>query len=269
MSENRPTPRALKQRFKVITFKNRTGSIAWRCYGVRRDGQVIRENFKDPEAARNRQLILETEYHAASTLGASSIQATRLSDDAIAIAERAFARLDRPEDLLAAVDHWLRVGRHQHRPESPRVDDAFKQFEGYLDDPASGLRPLSARNLRTRCRMFVNGSDNLRVCDLTPQHIDSYLSKRSVSSVTKGNDRRAVSSFLSWCRSRIGLPKILANARSARGEQATTAAPLQPYCRSIRCEHFSEPRNDRTTATWCPTWQSRSLLACGRSSCAG
>ena len=49
--------------------------------------------------------------------------------------------------------------------------------------------------------MFANSTGNLRVSDITPEAIDSFLDKRAVSAASKDNDRRAVSRFLGWCMS--------------------------------------------------------------------
>src|SRR5580765_6701589 len=60
------------------------------------------------------------EFHA--TNGTAALRATPLTDEQVAIAEAGFKRLERDEDLLTAIDHWLRTGKPTVVKESPRLD---------------------------------------------------------------------------------------------------------------------------------------------------
>src|SRR5262245_41658510 len=122
----------LKQRFKLLQFINpRTGSVSWRVSGIKRDGVRIRENYCEASAAQARQVELEGEYFARET--DLLLRATRLSTEEIRCAEIAFDKLERPEDLLSAVEHWRRHGSKRALAESPRLDDAISQFVTWLD----------------------------------------------------------------------------------------------------------------------------------------
>ena len=189
--------KAPKQRFKILKFVNpRTGTNSWRVSGIKRNGERIRENFADPQEAQYRYTELEGEYHA--TMGSAALRSTRLSDEQIAIAEAGFKRLECDGDLLTAIDHWLRTGKPSVVKESPRLDEALKEFLAWMETTPE-LRLRTKDNLRHRVRNFVKGVGNKRVIDVMPEHIEHYLAQRNVMPETKDGDRGAISSFFSWC----------------------------------------------------------------------
>ena len=189
--------KAPRQRFKILKFINpRTDTTSWRVSGIRRNGERIRENYVDPQEAQLRYTELEGEFHAAS--GTAALRATRLTDEQVAIAEAGFKRLERDQDLLTAIDHWLRTGKPTVIKESPRMDEALKQFKTWLEGTPE-LRKKTKINLRNRVGNFVKGTGNKRVTDVVPEHIETYLAARNVSPDTKDADCRAISSFFTWC----------------------------------------------------------------------
>ena len=96
--------KAPKARFKILPFTNpRTGTPSWRVTGTRRNGERIRENFAAAEEAQYRHTELEAEFHATNGIAADGCER-------VGGAEAAFKRLELDEDLLTAVDHWLRTG---------------------------------------------------------------------------------------------------------------------------------------------------------------
>ncbi len=194
MATNMKAPR---QRFKILKFVNpRTDTTSWRVSGIKRNGERIRENYADPQEAQLRYTELEGEYHAAN--GSAALRATRLTDEQVAIAEAGFKRLERDEDLLTAIDHWLRTGKPKIIKESPRLDDAFVQFKSWLATTTE-LRELTKRHLSNCVKLFLSGVSNMRVTDVLPEHIEHYLAQRNVSPNTKDANRRAISSFFTWC----------------------------------------------------------------------
>ena len=194
MPSNMKAPR---QRFKILEFINpRTGTKSWRVSGIKRNGERIRENYADPEEAQLRYTELEGEFHAAS--GSAALRATRLTDEQVAIAEAGFKRLERDQDLLTAIDHWLRTGKPTTVKESPRLDEALKQYSDWLDTTTE-LRPLTKVHLGSRVKHFINSVGNMRVTDVIPDHIENYLAHRNVSPNTKDANCRAISSFFTWC----------------------------------------------------------------------
>lgn len=199
MNTNRQWQPATKaeNRFKILEFINpRSGSKSWRVSGIKRDGERVRENFHDLDAAKAKQYELQGEWLARQT--DTSLRATKLTETQVRLAEVAFVRLDLDDDILRAVDHWLKTGKAQAIGESPRLDDAALEFNGWLDTTAT-LRERTKMNLKLRVGIFTNSIRNLRVADITPEVIDSFLAKRDVSAATKDNDKRALSRFFSWC----------------------------------------------------------------------
>ena len=189
--------RAPKAHFKILPFTNpRTGTPSWRVTGTRRNGQRIRENFGDAQEAQFRHTELEGEFHAAN--GVAALRATRLTDEQVAIAEAAFKRLECGEDLITAVDHWLRTGKPSSIKESPRLDEALKLFLDWLDI-TTDLRSATKENLRGRVTHFVRNTGNVRVTDVLPEHIEHYLAQQNISANSKDSYCKVLSSFFSWC----------------------------------------------------------------------
>jgi integrase len=186
-----------KARFKILSFTNlRTGTTSLRVTGTRRNGERIRENFTDSEEAQFRQTALEGEFHAAN--GVAALRATRLTDEQVGIAEAALKRLEKDEDLLTAVDHWLRTGKPKTIKESPRLDEALKSYLDWMET-TTDLRQVTKNHLRNRVTHFVNNVGNLRVTDVLPEHIEKYLAQQNVTANTKDGYCRAISSFFTWC----------------------------------------------------------------------
>ena len=197
-------------RFKVQPFDNpRTGSKSWRVTGIKRDGSRVRENYADQKAAQCRQIALETEYLTGHR--ETALQATKLTDVQIRLAEVAFIRLESDQDMPLAIEHWLKHGKALSVAESPRLDDAFTKYGIWLDGECK-LRDLSKANLKRRVNVFVNSVPNIRVVDITPDVIENFLAKRNVaaaSRITTGGPFR-VSLAGVWTASADGLPSILA-----------------------------------------------------------
>ncbi len=224
-----------RQRFRILEFRNTGGSIAYRVQGMTRDGNYIRQNYASLKEAQCRQIELEADYLKRQPED-PSIRATRLSDTQLRIAEAAFHRLDSDDELLLAVNHWLQHGRNQNKVESPRLDEAAKQFKAWLAGSECPLRERTRANLRLRLNAFATSVGNLRVADFTPDLVEGYLAKRNLSPASKDNDRRAVSRFFSWC---IQRPRRWAAAnpcrevRVARGEKAPPAILTLQECKKL------------------------------------
>lgn len=217
------TPDAARRRFKLRPYLNDSGTRSWRVDGYRKDGSRVRENFADKREAELVAANMEAEHHAAPPPEDPRRVVTRLTDDQLFIASQAFLRLESEADLVLAVDYWLRNGK-QKTVESPRLDEAFSQFQKWLGvTPA--LRDRTKSNLALRVSMFVNASPNVRIADIEPESIETWLAQRKVAHVTKDNDRRAVSKFFSWC---IDRPRRWAKtnpAHSVRVERPANGTP--------------------------------------------
>jgi integrase len=198
--------RATKQRFKILPYENpRTGTVSWRVTGTKRDGSRVRENFTREHDAKCKHVELEAEFLTRQT--ETNLRATSLTDVQIKLAELSFKRLADDADLPRAVDFWLKQGRRNSvATESPRLDEAVKQFIAWLDGATDStgngtctLRDFSRRGLRNRVSIFGNSISNLPVDGITPEIIEEFLGKLKVSLVTRDNYKRAVSRFFSWC----------------------------------------------------------------------
>lgn len=209
-------------RFVIQEFTNaKTGSVSWRVSGTKRDGTRVRQNFQDKDGAVQRQSELQQEYMAGQSSHAMRI--TNLSEPQLRIAETAFALVEADEDVLTAVHLWLRNGAAK-AVKSPRLDDAVEQFHQWLDETPS-LRPRTKDNLRTRSRVFANGSSNRRVADITADHVDDWLSKLRVSPASRDNYKRAVSRFFSWSMDRPRRWTAANPCHAVKVEQGEKAPP--------------------------------------------
>src|SRR5262245_10758720 len=84
----KPSLAKRKDRFVVQTFVNRSGTASRRMSGTKRDGNRVRENYEDVQAAECRRIELEGEYHAATA--ETTLRATRLTHEQIQLAEVAY-----------------------------------------------------------------------------------------------------------------------------------------------------------------------------------
>ncbi|MFZ0828683.1 MAG: tyrosine-type recombinase/integrase [Verrucomicrobiia bacterium] len=225
--------RATRQRFKIRPFTNpRTGSVSWRVTGTKRDGSRVRENFTREHDAKCKHIELEAEFLTRQT--ETSLRATNLTDTQLKLAEMSFKRLSDDADLPRAVDSWLKQGRHSAGPtESPRLDDAIKQFNRWLDGAADStgngictLREISRKELRIRVTVFGNGIGNLTVDAITTETIEEFLGKLKVSAVTRDNYKRAISRFFSWCIERPRRWTLNNPCREIRIDKGEKAAPV-------------------------------------------
>jgi len=193
-----PVAQPRRQRFRILDFANASGSRAYRVQGMTRSGEYVRRNFSDLKAAQCYQVELEAEFHKRATED-STIRATKLTDAQLRIAESAFLRLEQDEDLLFAVNYWFQHGRNRAIVvEAPRLDDAVAQFQTWLASTDS-LRKITKDGLRIRVKTFASMTGNPRLDTITADTLEEYLAKRKVSSLTRDNDKRALSRFFRWC----------------------------------------------------------------------
>lgn len=191
-----------QHRFRVIEYQNpRTLTTSFRVTGIKRNGERVRENFKDRGPATCRQIELEAEYNARETDVALS-RATSLTDSQIKIAESAFARLDVDSDLILAVDFWRKHSKKHVEVERVRLDDAVKEFLAHLDRgfERKKIRFHTRRNLRTRINIFANSVGNHCVDDFDAVMVKKYLDGRGLGVQSHINDRSALSTFFEFCR---------------------------------------------------------------------
>lgn len=196
-----PQPGVVRQRFRILTFRNRSGTTSYRVDGMSRDGRV-RENFTSLPEAEARRLQLENDHLRGRPTATALPKITILSEAQLRLAETAFDRLKTVEavdgDILQAVEAWVRQGRKHQLADCPRIDEAVDQFCSWLEETPT-LRDRTKANLRLRIRMFSNGVPNLRVDAVTADNITAYLDARKTTQATKDNCRRVIGRFFSWC----------------------------------------------------------------------
>jgi hypothetical protein len=90
--------------FRIVDFVNPSGETVHRLTGWDKEGNRIRRNFKDRSEAAAEKQRYEAEIENLPIIPA---KATRLSDEQLAEAERAFAMLG-GKSLVQAVDFFLR-----------------------------------------------------------------------------------------------------------------------------------------------------------------
>lgn len=191
----------IRPRFQITEFQNRSASTSWKVSGFRRCGERIRQNFSDFESARLRQLELESEYFAREP-EQPGLRATRLSASQIQLAEVAFQRLGNDDDLLSAVELWLRTGK-QARANSSTVtlEAAVEEFCAFVEKSPE-YRPTSAKNLVNRVSAFARRMGRTRLDSITADDLDRFLDGKGTGAVDRGNAKRAISRFFGWCAER-------------------------------------------------------------------
>lgn len=228
-------PARSKHRFRVIEFRNHTGSQSWRVDGYKLDGSRVRENFADLKTAQCRQLELEAE--ALKQPLDNAVRATKLSEDALRVAEFAMLKLgDDWARLPDAVDFWLKAGGKTIPVDSPRIDDAIGQYLDWLKK--SPLRGITRKNRGAQLNVFRNSVSNVRLSEATPEFLEKYLDGRKVSQATRHNNKRVLSTFFSWC---IERPRRWVNSNPCRevtvdmGEKSPPRILSVEQCRSLLC----------------------------------
>ena len=183
-----------KSKFRITEFINGGGTQSWRVSGIARDGTRLRQNLASLDAARGKQLELESEY--LERHGPEVLKKTTLTDNQVRLAEAAFLRLKQDDDILPAIENWLTDGKHKHVENGRRLDDAIETFCVWLD--ASQLREKTRSNLKSRSRIFQSVIGDCLLTDISAETMDAFLAKKKVSLVTQANDVRAISRFLTF-----------------------------------------------------------------------
>lgn len=151
----------------------------------------IRKRFADIEAARGHAHALNLD--AAST-GTATARITRLTEDQIEMAERAFAAIKEGGTLIDAVEFYN--VHHVITERSATVAEAVKEFIELKK--RENLRYDTLRNLNTRLGILSAALGDSIVADVTPDQIRNLIQGRKVSPTTQSNDRRVMNNFFAW-----------------------------------------------------------------------
>jgi len=182
-----------KARFFVTEFKN-PRSTAYRVYGRKSDGTVIREIFKDyPHAlARKQELEIETLNSPLVLV----MQPTRLSTLQLRDAEAAYQRLAARSNrstftLVDCVEQFLRSGTSDLHEIT--VEAAAKRF--LEDKTTQNLRERSLETLRRRVAKLVCAHGRERVSEISVEAIKKLIHRPGKQPLTVNSDRSALHGF--------------------------------------------------------------------------
>ncbi len=187
-------------RFRIVPFRNASGSPAWRVTGWARDGRRIRENYPTHEGAVIRRIELETEFRGGPS--GEAPRETTLDANRLRCAEFAFVQLGDdadPGEIVRAAKYWVDHGRTLAGPDNaPRLADAAEAFRHWLVEK-SGLRSKTQAGLRHELGWFSRLVGNPKLGEITPEFLDAFFAHREVSPIAKDAGRRALSRFFAWC----------------------------------------------------------------------
>lgn len=177
--------------FTVTEFPNNS-TTSWRVQGTTLDGKRIRENYATQLEAEGRKQELDNARlnfkpdHRMAT--------TKLSPEQLTEAEMAYMELGE-KSMLDAIRFYLE--NHYEPANKITVKDALVRFVEYKAKKGR-CRPATVANLKSRVGLLVARFGEKLVSDILPGHIKELLD-RPDNHVTADNDRRAFSSFFSWC----------------------------------------------------------------------
>ena len=181
-----------KARFKIIPFHNPSGKEVFRVSGCTKEGKQIRENFPTMTEATIRQQALESEFHGLPT--SARLTQTRLTQAQIEDAEIAYNQLGgRP--LAVVVRYYLE--NFKDSAVKTLLSEARKKF--IESKEAGNNRPDTIRNLKYRIDYMVKQYPAKQVHEVSSGDVSAVINRSGRNPVTRDNDRRAFSSFFSWC----------------------------------------------------------------------
>ncbi|HSA11375.1 MAG TPA: hypothetical protein P5205_13490 [Candidatus Paceibacterota bacterium] len=189
---SKPGPKG-KGVFRVIAFTNPGGATAYRVTGWTLNGERIRQNYSTHGEAVAR--LQELEIQTANLQGAARPVITRLTPEQAAEAEVAYAQLEgRP--LLVAIRFFLDNYRDPLKKCS--VGDAFSAF--VAEKKAANKRPLTIRNLETKCRALKADHGKKLVSDISEDLVRDLINQPGRGPVARDNYRRVLNGFFAWAQ---------------------------------------------------------------------
>jgi len=177
--------------FRVIEFANPSGAAAFRVTGWTMDGERVRQNFATHGEAATR--LQELEIQTANLQNAARPIITRLTPEQAAQAEAAFAQLgDRPMSL--AIRYFMENYRDPLKKST--VADAFVSF--IAEKKSANKRPLTIRNLETKCSALKTNYGPRLVSDISEDQVRELIDQSGRGPTTRDNYRRALNGFFAW-----------------------------------------------------------------------
>lgn len=186
--------------FQIQSFENPNETTSYRVTGTKLNGERVRENYKNQTEALARKQELEVEGQ--NFIPDKRITTTRLTLEQEAEAEQAFAEIKAspllknvPTPLLKALRYFAANYREPLKPITVR--EAYNQF--IEAKKKEGLREASTKALKSRVGFLASLFGDKLVSDILPAHVSAAISKPGITTETKEDNRRSMSSFFSWC----------------------------------------------------------------------
>ncbi|GAA5117582.1 hypothetical protein JIN84_17170 [Luteolibacter yonseiensis] len=149
--------------FKVVTYRNKSGSVSYRVTGKNPDGSKVRRNFKDEYEAK--QVLADLEAAREGHVEAPRVQRTRLTAQELADAESAILSAG-GRSLSQIVSHYVHL--------EARADGKGISLDGALAFTETHYRAeIKATTVLNAYDEFINGRHT--VSDRTRQHYSSSL----------------------------------------------------------------------------------------------
>ena len=186
-----------KTQFNVSEFKNGSGTVSFRVSGYDQNGKQIRKNFTDLTDAKVFAQKCERQY--LGLVEPTLVSAiTQLNDSQLRQAELCVSLLRQkmPDKTPLDAVQWFLDNYRETAIKMP-LTDAFNKF--IADKKTGNNRPDTIRNLEMRVGYLVRQHPIKLVSDVLPDDIKIVMNRRNRGPVTRDNDRRAFSSFFSWC----------------------------------------------------------------------
>ena len=179
--------------FRVIPFKNPTGSEVWRVTGML-NGKQIRQNFSTQTEATVRQHYLELERQGVPQ-PSTSMMSTRLTADQIADAESALNRLAGRASLSAVVDFYL--SNYREPLVKIPLHEACARF--MKEKKSANKRPATIQNLNYRVGQFCKDNAGKFASDILKADIEAFINQPSKGIYARVSDRAVLTGFFRWC----------------------------------------------------------------------
>lgn len=181
------------KRFTISEIRHDSGVTTYVVKGYTLSGERIRERFDErPKAELRRQELEAQATNSALTVG---LVQTRLTEAQIFDAERAIAELPLGRTLLEAVKFYKE--NYREGITEMLIEKAYDLFLAAKEK--EGCREDTLRNLRSRVAMLRHRFKEKNVHQIARADLAQILQRPRISVDTADNDRRAISSFFSWC----------------------------------------------------------------------
>lgn len=181
------------KRFSITEIRRASGSTTYLVEGYTLAGERVRERFPDHATAELRRQELEAQ--ATNSVLTVGLVQTRLTESQTFDAERAIAELRPGRTLLEAVRFYNE--NYREGIAEMLVGDAYELFLAAKEK--EGCREDTLRNFRSRVAMLKDKYVERKVHQITRADVAKILQRPGISTTTADNDRRAISSFFSWC----------------------------------------------------------------------